>query len=120
MVRFQYPRTGLDFQCRNPNMGNTNTLEFSRINRKTLGGDNIIFSDPQWPVNEVVNQTFDLPLCDSNIALLRKLIIDSVADYFTYTDFCGNEYNALIRNPSTAITQPSKNSQTITLELEIS
>lgn len=119
MVRFQYLRTGLDFEVRNPVFGNTDSLEFSRISRKSLGGDSIIYRDPSWPKAEVLSQTFDLPPCDIARDNLRQLIADALGDYFIYTDFCGFIWKAILKNPDSAIMQNSINTFTVTMEMEV-
>lgn len=119
MVRFQYSRTGLDFTVRNPVFGNTDTLEFSRVSRKSLGGDSIVYRDPTWPKAEVLSHTFDLPPCDIARDNLRQLIFDCLGDYFIYTDFCGNSWKAILKNPDTAITQNGISTFTVQMEMEV-
>lgn len=107
----------IDFELRNANLGNSDSLEFTRLSRNTTGGDVIIFRDNRWPEIEKLSITFDN--CSPNIMQkIRDLIKVSLGKPVTYIDYNGITWSALITNPNTAIRQAGINTYTVALELE--
>lgn len=104
-------------QLRNPQMGNTDSLEFTRLSRKTTGGDQIIYRDPNWPAIERLVFTVDT-FNESEMAALKTFLKVSLGKQITYIDFEGVFWTAIIANPNTAIKQATINSYIVQLELE--
>ncbi len=104
-------------ELRNPQLGNTDTLDYTRLSRQTTGGDTIIFRDPEWPKIETLKITFDL--CDPVLVERIKWFIRlTLGKQFTYIDYLGDSWSALITNPNTAVKQAGINSHVVELELE--
>jgi hypothetical protein len=107
----------MNLQLKNPELGNTDSLEYTRLSRETLGGDVIIYRDPQWPKIEKLNITFDL--CDEKLISQLKILIKlSLGKQITYIDYNGITWTVLITNPNTAIKQSGINTYIAQLELE--
>lgn len=102
---------------RNPEMGNTDSLEFTRISRSTTGGDNILYRDPQWPKIEKLNVTFD-HCGPTEMEALKVLLKIALGKQITYVDQDGLTWSVLVLNPNTSIKQPRKNGYVVQLELE--
>jgi hypothetical protein len=116
MITFAYQ--SLNLQLKNPQLGNKNLLNFTRLSRSTSGGDLIVFRDDEWPSIETMTLSFDF--CDEALTTkIKEFIKATLGKQFTYTDFNNVSWNTLITNPNTAITQTGINTYTISLELEV-
>lgn len=104
-------------QLRNPQMGNTDSLEFTRLSRNTAGGDQLIYRDPAWPKIERLVFTVDT-FNEKEIEDLKVFIKLTLGKEITYIDFEGIFWSALITNPNTAIKQGGVSSYIVQLELE--
>lgn len=116
MVRFVYQE--LDFQLRSPEFGDVNSLEFTRINRRTRGGDLIIYRDATWPSAELFRMTFTL-LKPEEREKLFTLISRSLGKNITFQDHEGYTWNGLITNPETPITKDNRYSETVVIEFQV-
>lgn len=115
MVRFQYQE--IDFQLRNPEFNDTQSIEYTRLNRRTRGGDLIIFRDENWPKAEIFRLTFTL--LKNEKEQLLNLIKRSLGKNITYTDHEGYTWSGLITNPETPITKDNQYSETVVIEFQV-
>lgn len=106
------------FEINNPEFGNTNTLEFTRIARQSRGNDNLIARDNEWPEIERFTLTFDVRK-QAEADKFRQMVRDTLGDYLQYTHTDGETYDALILNPDTAIAQSGRFAHVIALNLEV-
>lgn len=120
MVTFNHE--GFVLTMDNPQLGNIDSLEFTRIQRPTLGGDTILYRDTAWPKIEKLVLNFEiLSRCNgfARVERLKNFIKRTLGKEFTYTDQDERDWTALITNPNTAISQPTRYSCRVTLELEV-
>lgn len=95
----------LSIQLRNPDFGNSDTIEIRRINRKTRGLELVVFRDPSWPKTRTfkVNFTF---LKQDDLLRLLDFIHRTLGQIVTYTDYNGRVWNGIIITPGDEVSQP--------------
>lgn len=107
---------------KNPEYGNQDTIQYTRIDRNTRGGDRKLFSDPKWGKT----QTFQLTI--SNIDDLCYVSLDSILDFLNTSlgeeigllDWEGRTWKGIILTPETdVIPQVSGTRVVITFEGEL-
>jgi hypothetical protein len=89
---------------RNPEIGDARNLEIARINRKTRGGDLVIYRDPTWPITEVLRFSFTA-LTDTKAYQLDYFLQVSLGQLITLVDYEGRTWQGIIRSPQGTITQ---------------
>ena len=112
---FVSPTTTL--ALRNPQFGNVDRLVFDRINRETRGGTLIMFVDPKWPKQQVMNLTFAAltkTMKDSLLALLNA----SVGQDIGYLDHENRQWKGIVLTPEATIQNDSRDGYTVTFEFE--
>lgn len=112
MVRFQYQE--IDFQLKSPEFGDTDTLEFTRINRRTRGNEIIVYRDTMWPSAQTLNMTFTL-LDDVTKEKIFNLINRSIGKNIDFWDHEGFHWRGFITNPDMSVSDDSKNRKTVQL-----
>ena len=100
-----------------PILGNGNDLSFLRVNRRTRGGDLIVFRDSDWPKTETLNLTFDFTL-EADAIRLMQVIRKTSGRFMYYTDHEGVEWYGVIQNPETQVIQQGRNSYQIQVVFE--
>lgn len=91
---------------RNPDFGNTDVINFTRIDRDTRGGDRKIFSDPKWaqwerltlPITNICTVT------DGNIIAFLNA---SLGEKIGLLDWEGRQWKGIIVNPETDVVELS-------------
>lgn len=112
-VVFKYGSTELTF--RHYEFGNTESLEFTRVNRRTRGGDLLI--GPITAQTETLNFTFNLctqAQCDR----LQKFFRDTLGREIEFKDHEGVWWDGVIMNPDTQKVQVGRNVFTISVQFE--
>jgi hypothetical protein len=115
LVTFTYG--AFSFQTRTPDWNNKNTLEFSRINRKSRGGDLIIYRDPQWPESITLDMTFSA-LTEQQKDQFRTLFRISLGRPILFVDHLGDTWAGIILNPGTEISQTGRNQWQVEFQLQ--
>lgn len=92
---------------RNPDFNNQQNIEISRINRKTTGGDLIIFRNPVWPTTEVLDYKFSF-LSQIDVNNLLEFIYQTLGQIVTLVDYEGVIWTGIIITPAAEITQPGR------------
>lgn len=113
---------GFILNIENPQFGNSDSLEFTRIFRPTLGGDTVVFRDNAWPKIEKLKINFEiLSRCNglARVERLKNFLKRTLGKEFLYTDQDGKNWTALITNPNTPIAQSTLYSCKVALELEV-
>ncbi len=105
------------FQVRKPDFGSSDKLEFSRINRRSRGGDLIIYRDPQWPESITLMLPFSF-LGNKDIINFRKLFELSLGEQVTYQDHLGSTWTGIILNPAEPIVQYGIDRFSLKVELQ--
>lgn len=102
---------------RRPVLGNGNELSFTRINRRTRGGDLIIFRDADWPKTETLSMTFDFDT-DAEMKAMLNMIRETAGYFINYRDHENRLWFGVIQNPDTQAEQTGRNSYRISLVFE--
>jgi hypothetical protein len=102
-----------------PIIGNQEELNVERVQRKTLNGELIVYSDPLW-VNETVLrykfQTVETSLRDAFFAFLE----DTLGLEVTLTDHLGRQYIGTVTNVTEGSEQAYRHcGHTIGFDLEV-
>lgn len=114
-VTFTY--NGSNFSCRNPSMGNMDEISFQRINRRSRGGDLILFRDADWPKTEVLQLTFNFSQ-ESEGRNLINLIRATIGKFIYYRDHENRLWYGVIQNPDAELVQPGKNTWQVHISFE--
>jgi len=89
---------------RKPEFGNDDTLQFSRIDRRTTGGDRKIFSDPSWGDRENLRMNIE-NLCELNVTVdeVIDFLNDSLGAEIGLLDWENRQWKGYIDTPNTDI-----------------
>ena len=101
----------------NPNFGNTEGFQFSRINRESRGGSLLIFRDPTWPERIVLSITVDF-LKEAQKASLLQFFEDSLGTEIGLLDNENRQWKGIVINPDAEVTQVGKDNYSVTFEFE--
>lgn len=97
-----------NYNFRRPLLGNSDSIAFQRINRRTRGGDIIIFRDNEWPKTEVLNLTFDFTTDDEAQAMMNMLRY-TAGWFIHYRDHENRLWFGIVQNPDTEVSQTGIN-----------
>lgn len=114
-VIFTYNNTYFTF--RNPSIGNSDEISFQRINRRSRGGDLILFRDQDWPKTEVLHLTFNFSQEDEARRLIN-LIRATIGKFINYRDHENRLWSGIIQNPDAELVQVGKNTYQIQINFE--
>ena len=98
----------LSIQLRSPEFGNTDALEIRRINRKTRGGDILVFRDPQWPKTRTFQLKFQF-LKEDDLSRLLNFMHVTLGQIVTFVDHEGRSWNGIIITPTDEVSVPGRN-----------
>lgn len=116
-VVFTLVNTPKQVTLRNPQWGDRESLNFSRINRTTRGGTRIVFSDPTWP--KFTGFTLDFTLTRQDMVTeLSEFLLDSLGQEVQFSDWTGRYFLGLITNPDTVISQTGRKRWECTIQFE--
>lgn len=116
-VRF-YLAGVVDETFRAPLFGNTDELSFQRVNRRSRGGDLIIYRDNEWPATETLRLQFDFP-CQSDADRLLNVIRQTIGRYIEYTDHEDTVWTGVITNPDTTRVQSGRHTFNVEVVIEV-
>lgn len=102
---------------RNPEFGNTDRLEFLRINRTSRGGELFIYSDPIWPKQQIQNVTVRT-LKESQKAALQEFFLLSIGKEIGFLDHENRQWKGYIVNPDASFTHEGRNGYNVSIEFE--
>lgn len=102
---------------RNPQFGNIDRLAFDRINRETRGGTLIMFVDPKWNRQQVMNVTFTALKRSQKDALLA-FFNTSIGQDIGYLDHENRLWKGIILTPEAVITNNDRGGYTVAFEFE--
>jgi hypothetical protein len=87
--------------------GDTDRIEHTRINRRTLGEELIVFRDPRWPRTETLKfKLVDLTATQGKAML--SFMEDNLAQVIKLCDWLGVRWLGVITNPETMLMQPGR------------
>ncbi len=90
-----------------PDFDNSEKLDFDRINRKTRGGDLIIFRDEEWTHTQTLSYRFSF-MTQSKVNRLLAFLKLTVGLTITLTDFEGFAWSGIITTPTGEVSQPER------------
>lgn len=105
------------FQVRKPDFDNSTSLEFSRVNRRTRGGDLVIYRDDIWPESETLKMSFTL-LSESEKSLFQDLFQMSLGNLVRYDDYWGQAWSGIILNPQEPIVSYGIGRNSVKIQLQ--
>jgi len=94
---------------RNPDFGNLDRLEFTRINRESRGGTLIVFRDEDWPIAERQSYQFS-SLSRSHIIHLHDFLSASLGQEIGLLDHENRQWKGVILNPEADTAQQGRES----------
>jgi hypothetical protein len=102
---------------RRPDLGNTDDLNFQRINRRSRGGDINIFRDTEWPKTETQSLKFTFTK-ESDLRRLLNFIGFTLGQIIQYVDHEGVTWEGVIQNPTAEGTQTGRSIYEISIIFE--
>jgi len=101
-----HPTLGtISIRLPSPEFDNSDKLDYSRINRKTRGGDLIIFRDPTWPRTRILGMKFT-GMDQPKVRKLLDFIKSTLGLTVHLVNYDGLEYDGIIITPTGEVTQP--------------
>lgn len=89
----------------NVDFGNSDRIEHTRISRRTIGEELMVYRDPRWPITETLKfKIIDLTASDGKAIL--QFLSDYLAQQIEFVDWLGVHWTGVITNPETMLTQP--------------
>lgn len=117
--RLQWPATGTvtdDLLLPNPQMGNSQRITKSRIQRETRGGTLIVYSDPVWPKFDALVVTISFLTATQKEALLT-FVSTHLGQNVKLIDWENREWVGIVL-PGDLITEDRRDSFTAAFEFE--
>ena len=94
-------------ELRDPDFGNQLKVEITRINRKSRGGDQIIYKDLAWPITKTISYKFSY-LSQTDVYNLMNFINLTLGQNILLIDFETRSWIGVIITPAAKITQPER------------
>jgi hypothetical protein len=105
-LTYPYDSPTLTLVLQNPEFGNTDTFSFTRIDRKTRGGDSKIFSDAKWAKWERLElKVQGIDPCVTTLEEIATFLNSSLGKEIGLADWEGRKWKGLIIAPQTQIAQ---------------
>lgn len=92
----------------NVDFGDVDRVEHTRISRRTLGEELIVFRDSRWPKTETLKFKL-IDITASQGKSMLNFINDNLAQVIKFSDWLGVRWLGVIINPETMLTQPGRN-----------
>jgi hypothetical protein len=112
-----FEQTPLSIQLPRPEIGNNERFDFSRINRRSRGGDLILFRDEQWPKTKTLTLTFAW-LSEFQKHEILDFMQKTIGQEIVYIDHYGRTWDGFIMTPAAPVTQQSLNDLSLTLDFQ--
>lgn len=114
-VRFLF--STLTLELPRPEQENGLRLDFTRVNRRTRGGDLVVFADSQWPKTKTLTLRF-MFYGETRAENIRAFLKISVGKMVHYEDHYGATWQGLIMTPSAEIVQEDRFLKSVNLEFQ--
>lgn len=105
-------------ELRNPDFGNRHSVEVRRIQRRSRGGDLIIYRDDDWPKTSVLEYRFSALKQDKVTELLYFLRI-SLGQIISYTDHEGFVRSGIIVEPTAPTSEEGRSDFQATIKIQV-
>lgn len=118
-VTLSYPTVGptTSVTIRAPEFGDVHRLNFDRINRESRGGTLQIFSDPDWPTQEVLVLQFTT-LKESEAQEVLTFFADTLGLEVKLVDWYGRTWHGFVTNPESPIIRSRRGIVDLSFEFE--
>lgn len=100
-----------------PDFENVEKLDFDRINRKTRGGDLIVFRDPTWSATTTLVYRFSY-MTQTKVDSLLRFMRQTLGLTIALTDFEGFIWSGVILTPAGEVAQPGRQNFTAQFEFQ--
>lgn len=100
-----------------PEYGNIKKLDMTRINRRSRGGDLIVYSDSIWPKTKTLSLTFSW-LSSKTVEELKQFFQQFLGKEIKYFDHLGFIWLGYIMSPAAQVIQQGRNDKTISIEFQ--
>ena len=101
-----------------PNFDNVERFEWNRVNKKTRGGDLIIYRDPIWPKAQTLIYKWNyLQAKQRETALL--FLRRTLGQLLLLVDYEGREFVGVIKNPDAEFSQQQRFANTVSIQFEV-
>lgn len=114
-VRWKYGAT--EFYLPKPDFDDTYTYDFTRINRRSRGGDLIISRDPIWPATKSLNLRWSY-LSQAQVDVILNFMKVSLGRRCRYLNYDNVEWEGFITNPQAQAQQQGRSNFTINIEFQ--
>jgi hypothetical protein len=104
-------------QMPRPEIGNVERFDFTRVNRRSRGGDLILFRNESWPKTKTLSLTFNW-ITDLQKQQILNFMQATIGQRVTYRDHYGSTWLGFIMTPAAQVVQESLNNQAITLDFQ--
>lgn len=102
---------------RNPEFDDRDGLSFARVNRLTQGGTLVIYSDPIWSKQRVLQVTIKA-LKKAKAEELLDFLGDSLGKEVGLLDHMNQQWRGLITKPDNPVSEDERGAYTVSLEFE--
>lgn len=89
---------------KNPVFGNTDNLVFQRVDRTTRGGDRIVYVDPTWPRDQVLDFQVE-NMSEEQAEAVAAFINESLGKLVGLLDWEGTQWQGIIVAPDTELVE---------------
>lgn len=100
-----------------PEPENTLRLDFTRVNRRTRGGDLVVMAADQWPKTKTQNLTFIFN-GENKAEEIKAFLKESLGKAINYYGHDGRVWNGFIMNPGAEIIHDTRMYKSVNLEFE--
>lgn len=114
-VRFTF--AALSVELPRPELENGLRLDFTRINRRTRGGDLVVFADSAWPKTKTLTLRF-MFYGETKAENVRSFLKQTLGKQVQYEDHYGATWQGLIMTPAAEIVQENRFLKSVALEFQ--
>jgi hypothetical protein len=97
----------LSITLRNPDFGNTESIESRRIQRQTRGGDLITYRDSRWSKTIIIGYKITI-LSETELYKWQTFLRVSLGKLCTLVDYEGRTWQGVILTPNDETSQPAR------------
>lgn len=119
VLSYNHPTLGpLSLRLPSPEFDNSDKLDYARINRKTRGGDLIVFRDESWPKTEILSMKFT-GMDQAKVRKLLDFIKLTLGQTIHLVDHNGTGWDGVIITPGGNVAQPGVKDFTAGFDIQV-